>query len=173
MKYSNPEVYISAADIQNKIAELGQRISEDYKDGELTVVSISNGAMLFTADLVRAVTIPMHLDSIMISSYAGTESSGNISLRSEFKLDLSGKDVLVVDEILDSGNTLFYTRQKLLEQNPASLKICVLLNKQERRKVDVIADYVGFEIPDLFVIGYGMDYKEYFRNLPYIGIYTS
>ncbi|MBN2643113.1 MAG: hypoxanthine phosphoribosyltransferase [Victivallales bacterium] len=173
MKYSNPEVYISAVDIQNKIAELGRRISEDYKDGELTVVSISNGAMLFTADLVRAVTIPMHLDSIMISSYAGTESSGNISLRSEFKLDLSGKDVLIVDEILDSGNTLFYTRRKLLEQNPASLKICVLLNKQERRKVDVNADYVGFEIPDLFVIGYGMDYKEYFRNLPYIGIYKS
>jgi hypoxanthine phosphoribosyltransferase len=173
MKYSNPEVYISAMDIQNKIAELGRRISEDYKDGELTVVSISNGAMLFTADLVRAVTILMHLDSIMISSYAGTESSGNISLRSEFKLDLSGKDVLIVDEILDSGNTLFYARQKLLEQNPASLKTCVLLNKQERRKVDVNADYVGFEIPDLFVIGYGMDYKEYFRNLPYIGIYKS
>ncbi len=170
MKLLLPEQYISAEEIRSRVAELGQNITADYSEREINVVSITNGAMLFTSDLIRNIALPLRLDSIMMGSYEGTESTGSVRTRSELKLNLTGRDVLIVDEILDTGNTLSFARELVMKMEPASVKICVLLNKQCRRIVDISADYTGFEIPDEFVIGYGLDYNEYYRNLPYIGI---
>lgn len=170
MRLLLPEEYISAEKIRSRVVEIGQEIAADYAEREINVVSITNGAMLFTADLIRNIALPLRLDSIMMGSYEGTQSTGKVKARSELKLDLTGRDVLIVDEILDTGNTLNFARELIMKMQPASVKICVLLNKQCRREVDITADYTGFEIPDEFVIGYGLDYNEYYRNLPYIGI---
>lgn len=171
MKYHKPEVYISKEKIAEKVKQLGEEITDHYKGQSLVVVSITNGALIFAADLIRAIDLPLQLDSIMMASYAGTQSSGKVQIRSELKLQLEGQHVLVVDEILDTGRTLHNVKEIFSEMNPASLKFCVLLDKPECRKVDIQADYAGFEIPDEFVIGYGLDYNEFYRNLPYIGIY--
>ncbi len=170
MKLLLPEEYISAEKIRSRVVELGQMITADYAEREINVVSITNGAMLFTADLIRNIALPLRLDSIMMGSYEGTKSTGEVRARSELKLDLTGRDVLIVDEILDTGNTLHYCRELIMKMEPASVKICTLLNKEYNRTVDITADYTGFDIPDEFVIGYGLDYNEYYRNLPYIGI---
>ena len=167
----NLETFIPADDIAARVRELGAAISRDYAGLPLTLVAIANGAIVFTADLLRAIDIPVQLDSIMLASYGiRTSSSGEVVSRSTLKLNLAGRHVLVVDEILDTGNTLVKVRELLEQERPLSIKFCVLLNKQERRQADLQADYVGFEIPDRFVIGYGLDYHEYCRNLPYVAV---
>lgn len=169
--YIPPEVFISADTIAAKVKELGRQITLDYAGKPLTVISISNGAIIFVADLVRVIDLPLQLDSIMLASYNNsTSSSGNVVLRSQLKLDLVGRHLLVIDEILDTGHTLVKINEILSAKNPLSIRYCVLLNKQARRQADIRADYVGFEIPDKFVIGYGLDFNEYYRNLPYIGV---
>lgn len=172
-KYRLPEVFVSREEIAITVDKLGERISVDYCGRSLTVLTICNGAMIFAADLVRAIDLPMELDSILIASYAGTSSTGTFSLRSELKTVLTGKDVLVVDDILDTGRTLSHLRDLLSGQCPASLKFCVLCDKRERREVDFEADYVGMVIPDRFVVGYGMDHDEFYRNLPYLGLINT
>ncbi len=166
-----PKELISATAIAARIRELGAEISRDYAGKPLTVIAIANGAIIFTADLIRAIDLPLQLDSIMLASYGTqTASSGEVVSRSKLKLELSGRHVLVVDEILDSGHTLMKVFELLKQEKPIDVKFCVLLNKQERRRADIRADYVGFEIPDHFVVGYGLDYHEYCRNVPYVGV---
>ncbi|OGV49537.1 MAG: hypoxanthine phosphoribosyltransferase [Lentisphaerae bacterium GWF2_52_8] len=171
MSIGNPRPLFSATQLQRKIRAMGKRISEDYAGRSLHVVALSNGAIIFSADLIRAIKLPMRYDVIAASSYRGaTKSSGKVSIGGEEQIELAGQDVLLVDEILDSGRTLSAVSAAILKKNPASLKICVLLDKPSRRVMPVHADYVGFEIEDLFVVGFGLDHKELYRNLPFIGI---
>lgn len=162
--------FITESAIAAKVAELGQRLAADYADLDPVVVSISNGAMIFTADLIRRMPIPLSLDSIMVGSYESNRRGALHDFRSRLKIPLKGRHVLIVDEILDSGNTLSRVRDAIAAEQPADIKICVLLDKQCVRENAINADYSGFEIPDLFVVGYGLDYDERCRNLPYIGI---
>jgi len=161
---------ITEQDIARKVKELGQRITEDYEGKELIMICLLKGAYVFFADLVRHVRLPLRVDFMIVSSYAGTVSTGKIQIISDLSIPVEGKDVLIVEDIIDSGLTLHYVRDKLLERNPASLRICVLLDKKERRKYEVPLDYVGFTIPNQYIIGYGLDYKDRYRNLPYIAI---
>ncbi len=162
--------YLSAARIQERIEELAVRITTDYRDKDLCLVAVLNGALMFTADLVRLLPLRMQMDFIKISSYQGTSSNGAPKCLHGPALNLTGKDVLVVDDILDTGLTLTKILDMLGRQNPSSLRTCVLLDKPERRRVELRADYAGFGIEDQFVVGYGLDYNEQYRNLPYIGI---
>ena len=165
------KVYYSEETLKNIVEGLGKQISEDYKDKNLLLVSILKGSVVFMADLMRAITVPCSIDFMCVSSYANkTESSGAVKIIKDLDINLEGYDVLIVEDILDSGKTLSYIRKMLLGRNPASIKICTLLDKPERRAVeDIWADYSGAEVPDEFVVGYGLDYAEKFRNLPYIG----
>jgi len=169
MKLEIPKVLIEEKALQKRIVELGRELSEFYTDRHLTVISVSNGATIFVADLIRQFTIPMQLDSIRAYSYNDTESLGEVKLLSDVKLEVDGRDVLVVDDILDTGRTMRKIVDSLCSRTPASIKTCVLLDKPARRVIDINADYVGFTVPDVFVVGYGLDYNEYYRNLPYVG----
>jgi hypoxanthine phosphoribosyltransferase len=159
--------------IQARVKELADRISEDYSGKDLLVIGILKGAFMFFSDLVRAIKVPLTLDFIIASSYVKTETSGEVKIHCDIREDISDKDVLIVDDIIDSGITLNYIRERILFKSPKSLKICVFLDKKERRKVDVPIDYVGYEIPNEYVVGYGLDYENQFRNLPYISIFKK
>ena len=165
-------ILVTEAELQAKVAELGARISADYAGRDLLLVSILKGAVVFMADLMRAITIPCSIDFMVVSSYGGsnTSSTGLVKIIKDLDQDLTGKDVLIVEDILDSGVTLSYLMQVLKARGAKSIRLCTLLSKPARHKVDVPIDYLGFEIPDEFVVGYGLDYAEKYRNLPYIGI---
>lgn len=166
------KVYYSEETIREIVERLGKQISEDYKDKNLLLVSVLKGSVIFMADLMRAITVPCAIDFMCVSSYKDKAvSSGVVKIVKDLDIDLQGWDVLIVEDILDSGKTLSYLKKLLLSRNPKSIKICTLLDKPERRAVDdVFADYSGAEVPDEFVVGYGLDYNEKYRNLPYIGV---
>jgi len=165
------EVLIDEATLQAKVAELGARVSADYGDDQVTLVSVLKGALPFMADLMRAITSPVRIDLMEVSSYGGaTETSGRVRILKDLSSSIEGKDVLIVEDIIDTGLTLNYLTQYLGGKDPRSLRICTLLDKPARRLVEIDLAYRGFEIPDRFVIGYGLDYDEIYRNLPYIGV---
>ena len=166
------EVLLSEADIAGKVAELGRRISEDYAGRNLTLVSVLKGSLPFMADLMRQITLPLRIDLMEVSSYGGTatESSGLVRIMKDLSASIADEDVLLVEDIIDTGLTLNYLVRYLRGKSPASLKICTLLDKPARRLVDIPVDYVGFEIPDQFVVGYGLDYSERYRNLRFVGV---
>lgn len=164
------QVLITKEQIEEKIKELGEKISNDYRNCDnLLLVGVLKGAVVFMADLIRNIDIPLDIDFMAVSSYgSSTESSGVVRILKDLDETVEGKDLLVVEDIIDSGLTLSYMCNILKSRKPASLKICALLDKPSRRKVDLKVDYLGFEIPDHFVVGYGLDYAEKYRNLPYI-----
>lgn len=161
-------VLVSEEELKAKVAELGAQISKDYEGKNLVLVSILKGSVVFMADLMRAVSIPCSIDFMVVSSYGGsnTVTSGLVKIIK----DLSGKDVLIVEDILDTGVTLSNLVPMLKMRNPNSVKICTILDKPSRRKADIQPDYEGFQVPDEFVVGYGLDYDEKYRNLPYVGV---
>lgn len=162
---------VSEASIKRRVKRLGAEIAGTYGDEEVTVVSIINGAILFTADLLRFIPNPVRLDCIRISSYGNdTKSIGKPKMVHSLTLDVTNRHVLLIDDILDTGKTLALVTQTILKLNPASVKTCVLLDKKGRREVPFNADFVGFDIPDKFVVGYGLDFAERYRNLPCIGV---
>ncbi len=166
------KVYYSEEQLAEIVARLGKQISEDYKDKNLLLVSVLKGSVVFMADLMRAITVPCAIDFMCVSSYkSGTESSGVVKIVKDLDINLEGYDLLIVEDILDSGKTLSSLKKILEGRNPKSIRICTLLDKPERRVVDdIFADYSGAEVPDEFVVGYGLDYDEKYRNLPYIGV---
>ena len=165
------EVLIDATTLRAKVVELGALVSADYVDREVTLVSVLKGALPFMADLMREITTPVRIDLMEVSSYgAATESSGKVRIIKDLSSSIEGKHVLIVEDIIDTGLTLNYLTTYLAGKAPASLAICTLLDKPARRLVDIELAYCGFEIPDRFVIGYGLDYDEIYRNLPYIGV---
>ena len=164
-------ILIGEEALQQRIAELGEQISMDYAGKAPLLVSVLRGSFIFMADLTRHIQPFCQVDFMAVSSYgAGTVSSGQVNIVKDLTDSIEGKDVIVVEDILDSGNTLSYLFQLLKARNPASLKLCALLDKPSRRTKPITADYVGFEVPDKFVVGYGLDYDELYRNLPYIGV---
>ena len=174
------EVLLTEEQIQAKVKELGRQISADYEGRQLTLVSVLKGSLPFMADLMRAMTIPLRIDLMEVSSYGGasTESSGLVRILKDLSASIQGEEVLIVEDIIDTGLTLNYLVRYLRGKNPASLRICTLLDKPARRLVDIPVDYVGFTIPDQFVVGYGLDYQEFYRNLRFVGVlrpevYTS
>lgn len=175
MSYFNSEdikeVLIDEKTLQNAISDLGRQLTIDYAGKELTIIGVLKGSVMFMVDLVRQIELPLTLDFMSVSSYgAGVKTSGVVKIIKDLDSPIEGKDVLVVEDILDSGMTLNYLLAMLSERNPASIKIAALLNKPERRVVDLAPDYSCFDIPDAFVVGYGLDYSEKYRNLPYVGI---
>ena len=153
------------------VREMGRRITEDYRDQNLFMVSVLKGSLIFMADLMRAIEVPCAIDFLSVSSYgAGTSTSGEVRILKDLDSTLEGKDVLVVEDILDSGVTLSFLLKNLSARRPNSIRLCTLLDKPERRKVDIHPDYVGAVVPDKFIVGYGLDYAEKYRNLPYIGV---
>lgn len=167
--FKNIKVLYHEKEIQKRIAEMAEQIDIDYKDKSVVIISILKGAIFFTVDLVKKMKTPIQLEVMQVSSYEGTQSTQKINIKKDLDCNVNGKDVLIVEDIIDTGYTLKYLKEYLLSQNPNSLKIAVLADKQERREVGVNLDYVGFVIPNKFVIGYGFDYDEMGRNLPYIG----
>ncbi len=168
------KVMISEEKIAEIVSDLGAKISEDYKDKNLLMVSVLKGSVIFMSDLMRKITIPCRIDFMAVSSYnGGTKSSGEVKIIKDLDKPIEGYDLLVVEDVLDSGLTLDYILKLLKSRNPKSIKICTLLDKPQRRKVNITADYSGFEIPDEFIVGYGLDYDEKYRNLPFIGCLKS
>lgn len=166
------KILIASEQIQERVRELGAQIAADYADTtDLLLVGVLKGCVMFMVDLARAIDLNLGLDFIAVASYgASTQSSGVVRVLKDLDVDIAGRHLLIVEDIIDSGLTLAYLRSQLLRRNPASLRICTLLNKPERRTADVPVDYVGFDIPNEFVVGYGLDYAEHYRNLPYIGV---
>ena len=165
------EVLVDEGAIEMKVRELGARIAEDYRGRDLVLVSILKGALPFLADLMRQIPLPLALDFLEVSSYGdATESSGVVRILKDIKNPIDGRDVLVVEDILDTGQTLAFVVEHLRSQRPTSVRICTLLDKPARRIVPIAIDYRGFEIADKFVVGYGLDYAERYRNLPFIGV---
>lgn len=165
------EILISEEEIANKIASIGKQISADYKDKNLLMVGVLKGSVVFMADLMRAIDVHARIDFMSVSSYgSGVKTSGVVKIVKDLDIPLEGYDLLLVEDILDSGMTLSYLRQMLSERKPASIKIATLLDKPERRMVDIKPDYVCFAVPDEFVVGYGLDYDERYRNLPFVGV---
>ncbi len=162
------ETLISREALQAKVAELGKQITEDYRDKDTVFMGILKGCFVFMADLVRQVRIPrLEVCFMAVSSYgSGTRSTGNIVIKRDLEADLTGKHVLIVEDIVDSGHTLTYLKKYLANRQTASVKVCTILDKPSRRETDLVPDYRGFEIPDAFVVGYGLDYAEHFRELP-------
>ena len=171
LKRAVTEVLIEPQALQNRIAELGDEISGDYDGRDLLLVGVLKGAVFFMADLMRNLTIPCEIDFMAISSYGdSTDSSGVVRILKDLDINIESRDVLVVEDIIDSGLTLSYLMRNLEAREPASLEVCALLTKPERREIEVPVRYVGFEIPNRFVIGYGLDFAERYRNLPYVGV---
>lgn len=165
------EILYTEEDLKNIVADLGKRISEDYKDKNLFMVAALKGAVVFMADLMRAIDVPCSIDFLSVSSYgSGTSTSGEVRVLKDLDTTLEGRDLLVVEDILDSGVTLSFLLKNLSARNPKSIRLCTLLDKPERRKVDIKPDYVGTQVPDEFIVGYGLDFAEKYRNLPYIGV---
>ena len=171
MKEDVLRVLLSEDEIREKVRELGGKITADYKNSTLLLVTVLKGAVVFLADLMRQIDVPAEIDFMVVSSYgSGVKSSGVVKIVKDLDVPLAGKDILIVEDILDSGLTLSYIKELLESRGPRSIRIATLLDKPSRRKVDLQADYIGFSVPDEFVIGYGLDYDEKYRNLPYIGI---
>ena len=168
-------ILVSEEALKAKVTELGAQISRDYAGKQLLLVSILKGGVVFMADLMRAVTIPCAIDFMVVSSYGGsnTMSTGLVKIIKDLDADLSGKDVLIVEDILDTGITLSNLMPMLKMRNPNSVRLCTILSKPSRRKAEIEPDYLGFEVPDEFVVGYGLDYAEKYRNLPYVGVLKS
>lgn len=167
------DVLIAAADLQARIAELGAQITTDYEGREPLLIAVLKGAALFMADLARAINLPAELDFMAVSSYgSSTKTSGVVRIVKDLDIDLTGRDVIIVEDIVDSGLTLKFLRKNLLARSPASLEVCALLVREGRQKADQTLKYIGFEIPPDFVIGYGLDVAEKYRNLPSIHSYT-
>ena len=165
------KVLLSQQEIADKVCEIGKQITKDYEGKNLRMVSVLKGSVVFMADLMRAVDTPARIDFMSVSSYgSGTKTSGVVKIVKDLDMNLEGYDLLLVEDILDSGKTLFYLREILQKRNPASIRIATLLNKPARREADIVPDYSCFEVPDEFVVGYGLDYAEKYRNLPYIGV---
>lgn len=165
------EILLSEGQIQEKVNELAAILSEEYKDKDPVFVGVLKGVVIFFGDIVKRITAPCQIDFMWISSYEGTESA-NMIVKRDISCNIEGRHVVILEDIFDTGNSLEFTYKHLLSKNPASLKICTLLDKPERRNpsVTVKPDYVGFTIPNEFVVGYGLDYEEHYRNLPYVGI---
>ena len=172
MKRNIEKILLTEEQIQARITELGEILSEDYKDKNPIVVGVMKGVVVFYADMIRKIKTPCQMDFMWISSYAGTESTGNMIVRRDVSSDIKGRHVLVLEDIFDTGNSLDYTVKHLLAKEPASVKVCTLLDKPERRNPNITLkpDYIGFTIPNEFVVGYGLDFNENYRNLPYVGI---
>ena len=165
------KVLLSEEEILAEVQEIGRQIAEDYQDKNLLMVSVLKGSVVFMADLMRSVDCHARIDFMSVSSYgSGTKTSGVVKIIKDLDLNLEGYDLLLVEDILDSGKTLYYLREILKERNPASIRIATLLNKPARREADIASDYSCFEVPDEFVVGYGLDFAEKYRNLPYIGV---
>ena len=166
------QVLLSEEQIRSKVEELGEILTKEYEGKNPVVVGVLKGVVVFYADMIRQIKTPCQLDFMWISSYAGANSSGKMLVRQDVTADIKGRHVLILEDIFDTGNSLSFTVEHLLSKEPASLKICTFLDKPERRKpgVTLQADYVGYTIPNAFVVGYGLDYNEKYRNLPYIGI---
>lgn len=164
------KILLTNEQIQQRLKVLAERITEDYKGKDLIVVGILKGSAVFMTDLIRKIDLPLQLDFMVVSSYAGTQTTGQVQILKDLSVDITGKDVLLVEDILDTGTTLFHLTNLLKSRNPASVKIASLLNKPDHRTADIDLEYEGFVIPDEFVIGYGLDYDEKYRNLPYIGV---
>ena len=165
----NLPVLIAEEEIQKRIAEVAEEIDRDYNGEEIVVISILKGAIFFTVDLVKKMKTPIQLEVMQVSSYSGTESTGELIVKKDLDHNIEGKNVLIVEDIIDTGTTLSYLKDYLASKNPKTLKIAVLADKYERRKAQVKLDYKCFEIPDKFVVGYGFDVDENGRNIPYIG----
>ena len=161
---------ISEAELEAAVTRVARQISEDYRGKDPIFVGVLKGCFIFMADLMRHVTEPCAMDFMAVSSYAGTSSTGAVKINKDLGQDIEGRHVIIVEDILDSGVTLSYLKNYLMGRKPASIRIATLLDKPSRRKADVVADYSCFEVPDAFVVGYGLDYNERYRNLPYIGI---
>ena len=165
------EVLLTEQMLKDKVAELGAQITRDYADKEIFAIGILRGAVVFMADLIRAIERPVQIDFMAVSSYGmQADSSGIVRILKDLDSSITGKHVLIIEDIIDSGQTLSYLIKNLNERKPASIQLCTLMNKPERRKVDLPVKYVGFENPNEFVVGYGLDYAEKYRNLPYLGI---
>lgn len=165
------KVLLSEEQIKVKVRELGERISCDYQGKNLMLIGILKGAVVFLADLVREIKAPLKIDFMAVSSYGkSTHTSGVVRILKDLEGDIAGKDILIVEDIVDTGLTLSYLKENLLSRNPASLKICTFLDKPSRRKVDLVPDYLGYTIPDEFAVGYGLDFNGLYRNLPYVGV---
>jgi hypoxanthine phosphoribosyltransferase len=168
------EILVQADELQHRIKEMAAEVSRDYKDKDLLLIGVLKGAVFFLADLMRHLDIPCEVDFMAVASYgSSTDSSGVVRILKDLDAPLEGRDVLIVEDIVDSGLTLQYLMRTLEARGPRSLEVCALLTKPERRKVDMPARYVGFEIPDKFAIGYGLDYAERYRNLPYVAALTG
>lgn len=162
---------ISREEIQSRVRELAEQITRDYRDRDLVMVGVLKGAFVFLADLARHVDLPLEVDFVAVSSYGkDTKSSGVVRIIKDIDLDIRGRDVILVEDIVDTGLTLSYIADMLRQREPSSLEICALLNKPQARKVDLEVRYSGFDIPMLFVVGYGLDYAERYRHLPYVGV---
>jgi len=171
MKNYIKEVLVSEEQLQQRVSEIGKKISEDYKDKDLMLVGVLKGAFMFMSDLAKNIDIPLTIDFMAVSSYGNsTESSGVVRILKDLETSIEGKDILIVEDIIDTGLTLSYLVKNLKSRGASSVKICTLLDKPERRLVDVELEYKGFDIPDEFVVGYGIDFAEGYRNLPYVCI---
>lgn len=165
------QIIITEEEIKKRVAELGAQITEDYRDKDLFIICILKGASIFMADLIRQIKLPLEIDFMSLSSYgASTKTSGVVRMLRDLDREVAGKHILVVEDIVDTGLTLSYLRENLLVRKPASLKICTFLDKPSRRQVELHPDYCGIEIEDYFVVGYGLDFNEKGRELPYIGV---
>lgn len=169
----NIDVFISQESIDKRVGELANMINSDYQNQEVILVCVLNGSFIFCADLIRQLTIPVQIEMVSLSSYEGTESSGQVSFRLDVKQSLVGKNVILIEDIVDTGLTISFLLKHMELKNLASLKLCSLLLKRARLKIEVPIDYLGFEIEDKFVIGYGLDFDGRFRELPYIGVYSE
>ena len=172
MENNIQKILLTEEQIQTRIQELGEVLSKEYEGKNPVVVGVLKGVVVFYADMIRHINVPCQMDFMWISSYSGTTSTGTMNVKQDLSADIKGRHVLILEDIFDTGNSLEYTYNYLLSKEPASVKICTLLDKPERRRegVTVKADYVGFTIPNKFVVGYGLDFNEYYRNLPYIGV---
>ncbi len=172
MEKNIKEILLTEEQIQNRIRELGEILTAEYAGKDPVIVGVLKGVVVFYADMIREIKVPCQMDFMWISSYSGTNSTGTMQVRRDVSADIKGRHVLILEDIFDTGNSLDFTYKHLLSKEPASLKICTLLDKPERRKegITLQADYTGFTIPNEFVVGYGLDFDEHYRNLPYVGV---
>ena len=175
MEQDIEQILITEEQIQSRIKELGQVLTQEYAGKNPVIVGVLKGVVVFYADMVRQIKVPCQMDFMWISSYQGTNSTGGMVVKRDVTVDIKDRHVLILEDIYDTGNSLDFTYRHLLSKQPASLKICTLLDKPERRKpgITLKPDYVGFTVPNAFVVGYGLDYNEQYRNLPYVGILKS
>ncbi len=166
------QILLTEEQIKTRIQELGEELTREYEGKDPVIIGVLKGVVIFYADMIREIKVPCQMDFMWISSYAGTNSTGNMEVKRDVTVDIKDRHVLILEDIYDTGNSLDYTYRHLMFKQPASLKICTLLDKPERRKpgITLVPDYVGFTIPNEFVVGYGLDYNEHYRNLPYVGV---